>query len=311
MMGFSTALEAFRSVNRILDRNAYAWRLVSLDGAPVRASSGIPFPTEPLAAVVAECDVLVVCGGLRMEFRNEREIFRALRAASRSGVVIGALSTASYLLAKAGLLEGYRCTIHWENLPAFREAFPELECTGNLYEIDRDRITCSGGTAALDMVLHLVAETHGDEVAQRVANQFHHERIRDRREGQRGGRLVHFSTLPHSVQEAINVMMANIEEPLTIPEIAEHVKLSPRQLERLFVQHEGLTPARYYMGVRIERARELILYSNHSAIEIAIACGFASSSYFAQWFKRIQGVSPADLRARSRIGMPKGRARDG
>ena len=298
LMSLACAIEPLRSLNRLVDRQAYVWRLASLAGEAVAASNGIPIPTVPLAEALVGADTLLVCGGLRIRTPDERTILAALRKAVRAGVTLGSLSTGAYLLARAGLLDGYRCTIHWENRAAFTEQFPDVVCTGKIYEIDRDRLTCSGGTAGIDMMLQIVASEHGEELAQRVANQFHHERIRDRREDQRGGRLEHVAGLPVSVRTAIGLMQRHIEDPLSIADLARRIALSPRQLERLFLRLEGVSPARYYLSVRIDRARELLLYSDRSIIDVAVASGFTSTSHFSHWFKRLQGIRPSELRSR-------------
>ena len=297
MMSLASAIEPLRSLNRLLDREAFRWRLASLDGAVVGASNGIPLPTTPIAEALSGAEYLFVCGGLRIQEAEERRILAALRRADRDGIAIGSLSTGTYLLARAGLLNGYRCTIHWENRPAFEEEFVDLDCTGKLYEIDRDRLTCSGGTAALDLMLHLIAERHSDELARRVANQFHHERIRDQREEQRGGRLEQIAAVPPSVRNAVSLMQRHVEEPLSIATLARRVGFSARQLERLFVRYLKVTPARYYLGIRIDRARELLLYSDRPIIEVAVASGFTSTSHFSHWFKALQGTRPSMLRA--------------
>ena len=304
MMSLTSAIEPLRSLNRLVRREAYRWRLASLEGAPVAASNGIPLPTEPLEGALDGADVLLACGGLRIQAADERRLLALLRRAKRAGIVLGSLSTGTNLLARSGLLDGYRCTIHWENRPAFEEEFPDLACTGKIYEIDRDRLTCSGGTAALDMMLHIVGEAHGEELAQRVANQFHHERIRGEREDQRGGRLEHVSGLPPAMRAAIGLMQAHLEDPIAIADLARRVSLSPRQLERLFLRYEGATPARYYLGLRIDRAREILLYSDRAMIDVAVAVGFASTSHFAHWFKRLQGVRPSTMRARDGAPAP-------
>lgn len=299
MMSLASAIEPLRSLNRLADRQAYEWRLASLGGETIAASNGIPLPTVPLLPALEAADVLLVCGGLRIQAPHERQLLAALRRASRAGVRLGSLSTGTYLLARAGLLDGYRCTIHWENRPAFQEEFPQLDCTGKIYEIDRDRLTCSGGTAAMDMMLHLIAEEHGEELSQRVANQFHHERIRNHRDEQRGGRLEHTAGLPPSMRVAIGLMQRHIEDPISIAELARKVGLSARQLERLFLRYEQVTPARYYLGLRIDRARELLLYSERAIIDVAVAAGFTSTSHFSHWFRRLQGLRPTEMRGRA------------
>lgn len=299
MMSLASALEPLRSLNRLVGREAYRWRLASPEGSTILASNGIPLPTQPLDELLSDADLVLVCGGLRLPSTGERRLLGALRRAARAGISLGSLSTGTYLLARAGLLDGYRCTIHWENRPAFQEEFPQLNCTAKIYEIDRDRVTSSGGTAAMDLMLHLIAERHGDDLARRVANQFHHERIRNARDDQRGGRLEGLAELPPSVQTAIAVMSDHIEDPISIAAVATRTGLSPRQIERLFLRYARVSPARYYLTLRIDRARELLLYSDRPIIDVAVAAGFTSTSHFSHWFKKLQGVRPSQLRGRS------------
>ncbi|WP_439500134.1 GlxA family transcriptional regulator [Bosea sp. (in: a-proteobacteria)] len=299
MMSVASAIEPLRSLNRLIDREAWRWRLASLDGEVLAASNGIPLPTETVETALAGTDYLFVCGGLRIQSVDERRYLSVLRKAARAGVAVGSLSTGTYLLARAGLLDGYRCTIHWENRPAFQEEFPDLVCTDKIYEIDRDRLTCSGGTAAMDLMLHLIIERHGGDLARRVANQFHHERIRDERDNQSGGRQERLANLPPPVRAAIRLMQHHVEDTLSIAQIAERTGMSARQIERLFLRYLEMSPARYYLSLRIDRARELLLYSDRPILEVAIAAGFTSTSHFAHWFKRLQGVRPSQLRGRT------------
>lgn len=298
MMSVAAAIEPLRSLNRLIDREAWRWRLASLDGRVLAASNGIPIPTEPAETALPGSHYFLVCGGLRIQSVDERRYLAMLRKAVRSGVRVGSLSTGTYLLARAGLLDGYRSTIHWENRPAFQEEFPHLVCTDKLYEIDRDRLTCSGGSAAMDLMLHLITERHGADLARRVANQFHHDRIRDERDNQSGGRLERMSSLPPAVRSAVRLMQRHVEDTISIAEIAEKIGMSPRQLERLFLRYLQSSPARYYLTLRIDRARELLLYSDRPVLEVAIAAGFTSTSHFAHWFKKLQGVRPSQLRGR-------------
>jgi AraC family transcriptional regulator, glycine betaine-responsive activator len=296
MMSLSSAVEPLRSLNRLVGGDVYRWMFVSLDGGPVEASNGVAFATVPHQRALEEADVFIVCCGLRSRDVDEKRYYPVLRQAARRRIALGSLSTGTYLLARAGLLSGYRCTIHWENRSAFREDFPDVECTNKIYEIDRDRLTCSGGTAAMDMMLHLIGDRHGAEMARGVANQFHHERIRGDCDEQRGGRLGMLAPLPAKVREAIALMETFIENPLPLPEIGRRVQLSPRQLERQFQRHAGMSPLRFYIQLRLERARELLIYSDRQVIDVAVSVGFASTSHFAAWYKRIYGARPIELR---------------
>lgn len=300
MMSLASATEPLRSANRLLGREAFAWDLCSIDGAPVIASNGVPFSGRPVDQAIEGCHALFVCGGVRVEPQDERPYLAALRRAVHRGLAIGALSTASYLLARAGLLDGYRCTIHWENRIAFEDDFPKAQPTGTLYEIDRNRLTCSGGTAAMDMMLHIIADRHGPDLARGVANQFHHERIRAATEDQQGGRLQQMGALPQPMQKAIRLMQAHMESPLQIDAIATRIGLSPRQLERQFRANLGMAPARYYLSLRIDRAREMLLYTEQPVIDVAVAVGFGSTSHFSRWFREFYQVRPSQLREMSR-----------
>lgn len=300
MMSLASAIEPLRAANRLLGREAFRWSLCSIDGAPVLASSDIPFPAKPYLTALDETHALFVCGGIRVSPMREKPYIAALRRAAYKGIPIGALSTASYLLARAGLLDGYRATIHWENRIAFEEDFPNVTATGTLFEIDRKRLTCSGGTAAMDLMLHIIAERHGRDLARAVANQFHHERIRDATENQQGGRLQQIAALPLPTQKVVRMMQTNLETPIHVEDMAELAGVSARQLERQFRQHLGMTPTRYYISLRIERARELLLYTEQPIFEVAIASGFSSASHFSRWFREFYSIRPTKLRERAR-----------
>ena len=297
MMSLASAIEPLRSLNRLIDREAWRWRLASLNGGTVVASNGIPLPTEPVGTVIEGSDYFFVCGGLRIQAADERRYHSVLRKVARLGIAVGSLSTGTYLLARAGLLDGYRCTIHWENRPALLEEFPNLLCTEKIYEIDRDRLTCSGGTAAMDLMLQLIVKRHGAELARRVANQFHHERIRDERDNQSGGRLERLANLPLPLRNAVRLMKEHMEDPIAIAEIARRSSMSARQIERLFSRHFEMSPARYYIAMRIDRARELLLYSNRSILDVAVSTGFASTSHFSHWFRRLVGTRPSEFQS--------------
>jgi len=271
-------------------------KVTSLDGKAISASNGIPLPALLHDKALDGAHYLFVCGGLRIKQADEKRYLALLRQAARRGIKVGSLSTGTYLLARAGMLSGYRCTIHWENRSAFQEDFPDLDCTNKIYEIDRDRLTCSGGTAAMDMMLHLIADRHGAELARGVANQFHHQRIRDEKDDQQGGRLETLQRMPQKVRQAIGLMQRHIENPLTLPDIARRIALSPRQLERLMLRHAGQSPLRLYMQLRVERARELLIYSDRPVIDVAVQAGFSSTSHFAAWYRRIYGTRPSDMR---------------
>lgn len=301
MMSLSSAIEPIRVANRLLGRNAFDWRTCSTDGRPVTASNGLVIEAATVDEVIGNVDALVLCGGTRLEAGEEQPIIRALRAAARRKRAIGALSTATHLVARAGLLDGYRCTIHWENLPALREEFPDLIVTENIWEIDRDRMTSSGGTTSLDMMLHIILLRHGPDIAHEVAAQFQHVKIRPQNEPQSGWRQRNAATLPPILRRAATIMQSHIEEPLPIREIAGRVGISERQMERVFTGGLAMRPMHYYLMLRTERGRELLIYTEKPLLEIAVAAGFGSVSHFSKWFRHFHGQSPSECRKAGRI----------
>ena len=183
------------------------------------------------------------------------------------------MCTGAHLLARAGLLNGHKCTIHWENLPGFVEEFPEIDVTADLFEVDRNRLTCSGGTAALDLMLHLIAARHGQELVSKISEQCLLDRIRQPHDHQRMPYRVRLGIHHPKLIGAIEMMEANVEEPLDQAMLARYVGLSRRQLERLFRKHLGARPAQYYLELRLERARHLLVPDHHADHERGVRHG--------------------------------------
>ena len=301
MIAFASAIEALRLANRASGKELYSWSLHSSDCQPVSASNGVVlYPDGGLdAAVTADCTIL--CSGVDVHRENDRSLVSWLRRMDRKGADIGALCTGSYILARAGLLDGYRCTIHWESLAGFIEDFPQIEVSAELFEIDRNRFTCSGGTGAIDLMLNVIAAQHGNELAAAVADQFLHERIRDRHDHQRTSLPARLGVRHPKLLAVIELMQQNLEEPLSRGELAESAGLSTRQLERLFRKYLSRSPARYYLELRLNKARLLLLQTNMSVIDVALACGFVSASHFSKCYRDFFGRTP-----RKERGLPFG-----
>ena len=220
-----------------------------------------------------------------------------MRALARRGTSIGAISLGAYALARAGLLDGRRCALHWESLTAFAEQFPRIGTTTDIFVVDGNRRTCSGGTAALDMMLHLVAERAGRALANDVSEQFIHPRIRGTRDRQRMPVQSRLGVANDKLIAAIGMMEVAGEEPRPVHEIAAEVALSVRQLERLFAKYLRASPSRYYLQVRLERARAMLLQTTKPILDVAVACGFASASHFSRCYRTVYGHRPSDERA--------------
>ncbi len=292
MIAFSCAIETLRLANRTSGEELYRWHLFSADGKPVRASNGIELTPEGNLDKATGLHTAIVCAGVDVRKCENKTLSAWLRRMARKGADLGALCTGSHLLARAGLLDGYRCTIHWENLAGFVEEFPEIEITNELFEIDRNRFTCSGGTAAIDLMLNLIGREHGHGLAAAIADQFMHDRIRDQHDRQRMSLPARLGVRHPKLLAVIELMENNLEEPLNRTDLAREAGLSTRQLERLFRKYLARSPARYYLELRLDRARLLLLQTNMSIIDVALACGFVSASHFSKCYRDYFGRTP-------------------
>ena len=296
MLSVASAIEPLRQANRLLGREAYAWRLISHDGAPVPASNSITVTVDGTITDDQPTDFLFVCAGLDADPPYRARLNAGLQRAARGDAVLGSLSAGTLILARAGLLEGYRSTIHWEFQPAFQEEFPELDTSPGLYVIDRDRWTGSGGITGMDMMLGLIERDHGTALSRSVGNQFQIDQIRNAAIHQRPGHMARMDTLPTPLQQAVNMMLANIEEPLRMDELAEQLDLNLRRMERMFNAHLNAAPAQFYRRLRLEKARDLLLHTNLPTLEVACLTGFSSSSHFAMAYQRQFGQRPSEAR---------------
>ena len=298
MMAFTCAIEPLRAANRISGLPVYQWRLVSADGQPVEASNGIAIMPHSGIATAEPADVVIVCAGLDPQHFLFPQAAGWLRRSARMGAQVGGLGTGAYLMAKAGLLDGYRCTVHWENIAGFHEMFPDIDVTANLFEIDRDRITCAGGTAAIDLMLHLIDQDHGGDLRSAVSEQFIHAQPRSADSAQRMPLRQRVGVSHPRLLAAIAEIEANIAEPLSRADLTDRVGISARQLERLFRIHLRSTPSRYYLEARLKRAQILLSQTSMSVLEVAVACGFASASHFAKCYRTLFGRPPRQERTR-------------
>jgi transcriptional regulator GlxA family with amidase domain len=292
MIAVSNAVEPLRMANRVAGTAVYEWVVLSLDGRPVTASNGLTLaPTESLADLGA-VDLVFVCGGINIRDAVSPALIAALRRLAARRVPLGALCTGGYALAQAGLLDGYRATIHWENLSALREQFPRVLLSDHLFSIDRNRFTCSGGIAPLELMLNLIEARLGASTSQRVSEQFILDRIRDGSDRQYVPLRAQVGVVHKSVIAVASLMEANIENPLPLEEIARQSGLSRRQIERLFKRHVNTVPKRYYLEMRLKRARELLVQTAMPIMAISTACGFQSPPHFSKCYRSFFGHPP-------------------
>ncbi|MEP6656766.1 MAG: GlxA family transcriptional regulator [Betaproteobacteria bacterium] len=300
MIALASAVEPLRMANRICKREAYEWSIATLDGKPAVASNGLALAPTVALGEVGPVNVVFVCGGVNIERAVTPELTGALRRLAQRRVDLGSLCTGGYALARAGLLDQYRTAIHWENMSALREEFPRIIFTEQLFSIDRDRYTCSGGVAPLDLMLNMIRSHLGGDIAPMISEQFILDRIRNDRDRQHIPLQAQVGLFHETIIKAATLMEANIEEPMSLDELATAVGVSRRQIERLFKRHLNLVPTRYYLELRLRRARELLLQTPMSIMEITIACGFQSPPHFSKCYRSLFGYPPSGERQANR-----------
>jgi transcriptional regulator GlxA family with amidase domain len=293
LIAVANAIEPLRMANRLMGRDIYEWSLVNLDGRTEEASNGLILSPTISLDKLGQVDILFVCGGVHVREAVSPALLTALRRLADRRVALGGLCTGGYALAKAGLLDNLRATIHWENLSALREQFPRVRISDQLFTIDGDRFTCSGGTAPLDLMLHLIKLRLGSRIAQLVSEQFVLDRVRKDTERQYVPLRNQIGVSHRGLIRVAQIMEENIEKPLSLESIAKASGLSRRQIERLFKRELNCVPKRYYLEMRLRRARELLLQTAMSITEITAACGFQSPPHFSKCYRSEFGYPPS------------------
>jgi transcriptional regulator GlxA family with amidase domain len=306
MMSFISAIEPLRVANRILGYEAYDWCIVSEDGEDVYASNRLSVSADGRIGEGPIPDYTLLCAGLKLDTKYPARLNAFLQKRLTQTHQIGAISMGSFFLARAGLLDNRRCTIHWEGEPTLREEFPDINVTRAIFEADGPILTCSGGMSAFDMVLSIIARDHSEIVLREIANQLQLDHIRTEAVLQTAGSEYLSPSAPKIVQTAIALMGRSMGTPVNPTTLAKEVGASRRTLERLFVSHTGMSPAKFSKLQRLERARDLLLHGSLPIIDIAIATGFRSGAYFSYCFSEHFNVSPSSYRTQARIeGLPK------
>ena len=293
VLPLSAAIDTLRNANRLLGETFYLWNVAHEIGVHGRSSSGLLFSEHMDLEDIPKEAVVIICGGVDSNKHLTVKLKSWLRKRARlSSAPIGALCLGSYALAETGLLDGYRCTIHWENFSSFQEDYPDLDVQHSLYEIDRNRFTCSGGTAAVDMMLSMISSHHGEDAATLVAESLVHAHVRHPSESQRMALPARLGIRHPKLLKIIEKMEVNLEEPISPRILAANEHMSTRQLERLFRRYLNRSPKRYYLELRLKEARKLLLQTNLPVIDVALACGFASPSHFSKSYRAYFGKTP-------------------
>jgi transcriptional regulator GlxA family with amidase domain len=304
LIAVSNALEPLRMANRIVGRDVYEWSIVSLDGQCAKSSSGLQLSPTLALDKQGAVDILFVCGGVGVREAVSPLLLSQLRRLADRRVPLGALCTGGYALARAGLLDQFKATIHWENLSALREEFPRVRFSDQLFTIDRDRFTCSGGTAPLDLMLHLIQSKLGPKISQLVSEQFIVDRVRNDTDRQYIPLRAQIGLSNRGLIRVAQLMEENIEKPLSLDKIAKATGLSRRQIERLFKRDLNCVPKRYYLEMRLRRARELLLQTAMPIMDITAACGFQSPPHFSKCYRNQFGHPPSAERKIGRVDPP-------
>lgn len=292
MLCFSCALESLRIANRMAGQELYTWVLAGDGGQEVRCSAGTGFRLDVDLDEMSRDDTILVCGGIDVQAASTKRVLNWIRREARRGAIIGGLCTAGYTLAKAGLLDGKKATIHWENQDSFTEEFEDVQLTKSVFVVDGNRITTAGGTASIDLMLKIIAEDHGEELANAVADQLIYTSIRTDQDTQRLSVPTRIGVRHPKLSQVIQMMESQIEEPISPSILARDVGMSTRQLERLFRRYLNRSPKRYYMELRLQKARNLLMQTDMSVINVALACGFASPSHFSKCYRAHYDTTP-------------------
>lgn len=296
-------VDPFRAANYLEGRSIYHWKLASVAGGHCLASNGLTMQTASLQELQHEhFDLAMVSSSWTPELHSSTQLHSVLQRLARQGCTLGALDTGAFILARAGLLKGYRATVHYEHIDAMAELFPEVEVSEDLFVIDKKRLSCCGGSASTDLALQLIRGDQGDALANAAARYVFHPSLRPNGSPQNPGPIEPLGkTAPAAVRHAIAVMEQNLEEPVSIPDICSRIGLSHRQLDRLFATYVRKTPAAYYRDIRLDRARGLVTQTDMALSEIAVACGFAGQVHFSRAYREKFGLPPRSDRIEGRV----------
>ena len=292
MLSFSCAIEPLRLANYVAGKPLYTWSLAGEGGVEATCSNGATFKLDMGLEDVDREDTIMVCGGIDVQRATTKPVLNWLRREARRGNVIGGMCTGAYALAKAGLLDGKKATIHWENQDGFLEEFEQVKLTKSVFVMDGNRLTTAGGTSSIDLVLKIIAADHGQDLANNVADLLIYSAIRTDQDTQRLSIPTRIGVRHPKLSQVIQMMEGNIEDPLSPADLADQVDMSTRQLERLFRRYLNRSPKRYYMELRLSKARNLLMQTDMSVINVALACGFASPSHFSKCYRSHYNTTP-------------------
>lgn len=297
MMTLTTMIEPMRIANYLAPQPLYQWEFRSAAAGNITASNGLPVACSALDAAGSWTpEIVILCGSWGGETYRDQGLFRWLRRQVRAGRKMVAVEIGVHVLARTGVLDGHRVTTHWSMMAGLAEAFPKIEVCEQLYTIDGNLMTCAGGTAGLDLMLYLVGQQCGEQLAAEIANQVMHHPRRPAEAMQRFAAGGKDDDVHPDVRAAMVLLEARIEEPSPVPRICQELGVSQRKLERLFRRDTGCTIVQFSKLLRLQYARVLLSSTRMSIREVSAACGFNSMSYFSQSFVQTFGKKPSEYR---------------
>lgn len=295
-IGFAALVEPLRIANRF-KADAYQWRTLSLDGAPVTASNGIALHPQGALPDTSNSKCIFAISSFNPLQHYTPELGRQLRARMQSGATLGAIDTGCFVLAQARLIGNTPVTLHWEAIPAFKERYPNVQVLDEArFTIAPGLMTSAGAMASVDLMLEVISRDHGSELALQVSEQLVSGWVRDRADHQRLQISARYRVHNAKVTQVISDMEQHLETPLSIEALAQRIGVTRRQLERLFQDHLATSPVHFYLGLRLHRARHLLRQSSMDIIEIGLACGFGSASAFSRAYRRQFALAPSQDR---------------
>lgn len=296
-LAFACALEPLRIANFVADRELYRWRLASADGRSATCSNRAVTLVDRGLTPLDRSEKLFLVSGINVQHHVDAPLLNYLRAERARGVPIGAICSAAYILAAAGFLQGRKAAVHWEYHDLFAERFPSVHLTKSVFVADEKFVTASGGAAVADLMLHMIGRDHGRDLATAVADQMVYSAVRESSATQKMSMRSRYGMRNGRLGQAIRLIEENVETPLSSLELAARLGISTRQLERIFGRYLNTTPKRYILEFRLHRARNLIVQSEQAITEIAMACGFTSTSHFSKVYRDHFGRSPCNQRS--------------
>ena len=292
LLSFASAVESLRIANRMSGTAMYEWRIIGEGGNTVSCSAGTAFQLDGDLEELSRDDTVMICGGIDIQSATSKKLLNWLRREARRGMTVGGLCTAAFSMAKAGLLDGKRATIHWENQDSFSEEFEDVTLTKSVFVVDGNRMTTAGGTSSIDLMLKIIADDADEQIANAVADQLIYSSIRTDQDTQRLSVPTRIGVRHPKLSRVIQMMETYVEEPISPSLLAKNVGMSTRQLERLFRRYLNRSPKRYYMELRLQKARNLLMQTDMSVINVALACGFASPSHFSKCYRAHYDTTP-------------------